>query len=69
MQANLTQAEEDDLPTMAFIDFYDYGDYEAYEVSFAAYKLQYTEVRSLLRQCCLLKLGCLMKLHDPAAPA
>ena len=44
MQGNLTEAEEDDLPTMAFVDFYDYGDYEAYEVSFAAYKLEYIEV-------------------------
>ena len=28
---------------MAFVDFYDYGEDEAYEISFAAYKLQYTE--------------------------
>ena len=29
---------------MAFVDFYDYGEDEAYEISFAQYKLQYTEV-------------------------
>ena len=28
---------------LAFVDLYDYGEDEAYEISFAAYKLQLTE--------------------------
>ena len=44
MQSTLTEEEEEDPPVMAFVDFYDYGEDEAYEISFAQYKLQYTEV-------------------------
>ena len=36
---------------MAFVDFYDYGEDEAYEISFAQYKLQYTE--ACLAYACL----------------
>ena len=43
VQSTLTEEEEEDPPVMAFVDFYDYGEDEAYEISFAQYKLEYTE--------------------------